>query len=344
MEIELDLPALRQTTLQYKIPKELPIPPPDDESRKTAEALLSDFSVQDAIASADINEMWSVLSACSEAYIAAIAKRHHPGLRLDSGHLGRGLRRDPTLREVSSPTLKDATGGASHAQIHLRKNQHRIRHVLNALAKLDGPGCLTRDLEKTVCKIRKECGIMKIPFPDGVDLSTLLPSVDRMLQERISRLDINARKARERHREMRLNQDFDSERRSISQWCKGKTKRELDVLKGIDGGLTASVEEMDTIMHKAWEPIFRLYDKAPPPVSKNSLRSSESSSPPIQWNVVRYPARGCEASWTRRKPAAPVVLTDGGTVKSAAYLMSFLTPGRKFSITSRLKEGGQTAS
>lgn len=106
---------------------------------------------------------------------------------------------------------------------------------------------------------------MKIAVDEKAGRIQQLRTVVLATQERISKADREARKAREKHREEKLNRDFDTERRKIAEWCKGKQRRQLEVLKNSGGTLTASVKELDQIMRTAWKPVFRLYDTQPPP-------------------------------------------------------------------------------
>eukprot|EP01059_Diplonema_ambulator_P000003 TRINITY_DN0_c0_g1_i4.p1 TRINITY_DN0_c0_g1~~TRINITY_DN0_c0_g1_i4.p1 ORF type:complete len:1528 (+),score=304.66 TRINITY_DN0_c0_g1_i4:2257-6840(+) len=254
---DLSLPAFRQTVERYHVPREIPKPPTTHEVRPaTSEGFRA------AIRDKNVERAWLELSRSMEDYLLdanGIANKEER-----RKYTGRGEANRRTMM-VRARTTKFSEGAATQKQIDLHRTANQLQEIVTSLKKHKAPGCLPKSLEDRIKAANKNTeklnlGSMNIKLnPD-----TLTEAAKRM-HEKADTMAKDARKEarlkREANAAEEVKSSFGKVRRTITAFLwRGTTEQQGAVaMRRRDGTTTADVEEMDEMLHRAWDPVFRKY-------------------------------------------------------------------------------------
>ena len=259
----LNLEVFNQTTLTYRMPKEIP-PPQNRPGMAITVPDLTEFHSH--ITDGNVELAWKTLSTASETFALAAA-----GIAANEQrpYHGRGDSRKPIQTRMCAPSSKKT--GCSMTEQELRVD-HAVRKLTAYVAhfkRSDGPGVLPHEVRSTwknraplVLKLaaQRRLRIPDTDFPNHETSSALLDMM-RKVQNDLER----TRCAHSRsHYKRNLTEMFDTDRKELLTWLRATPQRAAETLSRPDGSLTANVEEMDRILQDAWNPILRLYSADSP--------------------------------------------------------------------------------
>ncbi|KAJ9440509.1 hypothetical protein DIPPA_32170 [Diplonema papillatum] len=266
--VTLDIAALRQSVWRFKVPREIPTEGgskwdlSDAEADREAVQRLANSEFAERLAAQRVEEAWLEWSRVSEQYLQdAFAV---PVEERGRGS-GRGMKTLPRRVCVTAGTATDGSGAANSRQLRLRKAIHRMERICSYLAQRRGPEAVPHEVSlcwqncKRLAQACMEGDQGAGGFPDHEKAKQLLTA----LREETSRLGREGSAARFTKYRDKLNERADASRRCLATVCAGRAEPSGVLRTGAK--MTANVDEMDEVLHTAWDAILRKYKDRPEP-------------------------------------------------------------------------------
>eukprot|EP01059_Diplonema_ambulator_P016454 TRINITY_DN27_c0_g1_i7.p1 TRINITY_DN27_c0_g1~~TRINITY_DN27_c0_g1_i7.p1 ORF type:complete len:1597 (+),score=259.00 TRINITY_DN27_c0_g1_i7:2453-7243(+) len=253
----LSLPAFKQNVERFVVPKELPKP---SATHNTLPTECSAF--REAVANKDVEATWALLSKHMEEYLLDACEitqedRHR--------YSGRGSANAKTYL-LQAKTTKLSEGAATKRQVELHKAANQLGQIADDLERRPaGPGQMAHEMKQRLAAVNKQLRKLDLTrLADDMQPDLLLKAVvERHAQ--VSTLAKEATKTVRMEREAtalaEIKNSFGKVRRSVTAfiWHGTSDKKAACAVKRDDGTSTANVNEMDDMLYRAWDPVFRKY-------------------------------------------------------------------------------------
>ncbi|KAJ9435454.1 hypothetical protein DIPPA_12764, partial [Diplonema papillatum] len=266
--VTLDIAALRQSVWRFKVPREIPTEGgskwdlSEAEADREAVQRLANSEFAERLAAQRVEEAWLEWSRVSERYLqdafAVPVEERGRGT-------GRGMKTLPRRVCVTAGTATDGSGAANSRQLRLRKAIHRMERICSYLAQRRGPEAVPHEVSlcwQNCKRLAQACMVGDQGaggFPDHEKAKQLLTA----LREETSRLGREGSAARFTKYRDKLNERADASRRCLATVCAGRAEPSGMLRTGAK--MTANVDEMDEVLHTAWDAILRKYKDRPEP-------------------------------------------------------------------------------
>ena len=209
--------------------------------------------------------MYELFCEAAEDYLA---RRSGDALEgRERAYRGRGKEQQPRLQALAAGQRPETVGALTLEQRQLLNLKGRVTDLEVKSARLSGPGQAPREHERLWTKIAA-AGARKLPGKKwqrwwgwaGPPPREELRELRRGLQGVAD--DLARQQRRQRGADFRdwANESWRKAQGKIFEWCKEERKGGgATLLRRQDGHFTGNIQEMDAALHRAWDPIMRMY-------------------------------------------------------------------------------------